>query len=764
MKLATSLVAISMSLAGASQAGAQQAIANAPGGNMYELGEVVITARKRAENMQSVPVAVTAFSGEDLRNQSVVRLEDVQRATPNLRMRDGGGNASAAVFSIRGQVNNEIIATQDSSVGLYVDDLIWARAIGANATLLDLAAVQVLKGPQGTLFGRNTTGGALVLRTNDPVLEEFSGEVSVGYGRFDRREGTLILNAPLGRIAAVRGAIKRTVADHQFKNDYGPDQGDEDTVVGRAKLLVEPHQNLRMVLSYEAFRMDQDAAPWVLQYFNPSIPALGATVASQGTRFGPLENFVGDASTTKALNNDPQHTFAKTSTLMGTVEWEVADGATLKAIVGRRMTRHRTTQDLDATPYWIQSTDGAQRMVQKSGELQLVGTIFDDRLDYAVGGFLFKEDGYDTSTSFSLPGINPANPNVTDGDIDNTSRGIYAQATYSVTDALRATVGLRYSRDRKGLISRNTSGTGAQLRCSVPVELRATGADCVSVPLKATSDGISYTAGLDYRVSPDALVYAKTSRGFRSGGFNLRASSNPLLFVPFEPEEVTDYEIGVKSELFGRSLRINVAAFYSDYRDIQRNQNIAVTTPNGGIATISVVRNAATARVYGGEVEVDALVANGLRVSGALGLTWPKYRKFEEPRVVNGVPIIFDRSGETFDFVAKTTANLGVEYRHTLGLGDLLLRADYTYTSRLHFQSPFTPAPEPERDQQKPVGLINLRAGLTVGENMDFAVYGRNITGKRYKTNALDFSQSLGIAVGIPAPRPTWGMEATYRF
>jgi outer membrane receptor protein involved in Fe transport len=151
-------------------------------------------------------------------------------------------------------------------------------------------------------------------------------------------------------------------------------------------------------------------------------------------------------------------------------------------------------------------------------------------------------------------------------------------------------------------------------------------------------------------------------------------------------------------------------------------------------------------------------------VFGALGLTNPEYEEFEEPRIVGGQPIIFDRSGEAFDFVAETTGNLGVEYRRDIQFGELLLRADYTYTSLLHFQSSFTPAPEPARDQQKPVGLVNLRAGLKVGENVDFAVYGRNVFGERYKTNALDFSQSLGIAVGFPAPRPTWGVEATYTF
>jgi iron complex outermembrane recepter protein len=760
MRMATSLIALSLGMAGACPSFAQ---IEPQGASTSELDEVVVTARRRAENLQTVPVAVTAFTGPELRNQSVVRLEDIQRATPNLRMRDGGGNSSAAIFSIRGQVNNEIIATQDSSVGLYVDDLIWARAIGANATLLDIGSVQVLKGPQGTLFGRNTTGGALVLRTNDPQTDAFGGSVSLGYGRFNRREGTAVLNVPINKRVALRGAIKRVKADAAFDNDFGPDQGEEDTTVGRVKLLVEPIDTVRVVASYENFRMDQAAAPWFLQFYNTGAAGANATIASQGTAFGPIQTFVRGADLTKALNRDPQDTYAKTETYNGVLEWDVG-GATLKAIVGRRDVFHDTVQDLDGTPYRIQTSAGKQKIRQTSGEVQLVGKLLDDRLDYALGLFAFREKGYDTSTSFSLPGINPSNPNFTLGDVNNSSRAAYAQVTYKITDEVSFTGGLRYSKDKKQLISQNSSGAGATFSCSIPVALRVAGATCLSVPLKASADGLSYTAGLDYQATPGVMVYAKTSRGFRSGGFNLRASGNAALFQPFRPEEVTDYELGFKSEFLDRRVRLNVAAFYSDYKDIQRNQNITVPTATGGIATISIVANAATARIMGGEAELDALVTDNLRIFGSLGLTAPKYKRFTEPRIVGGQTIIFDRSGENFDFVPKTTASFGAEYKREVSFGKLLLRADYTYTSRLHFQSPFTPAPEPERDQQKPIGLVNLRAGVTLGEHVDLAVYGRNVLGERYKSNALDFSQSLGIAVGIPAPRPTYGVEATYTF
>jgi iron complex outermembrane receptor protein len=530
------------------------------------------------------------------------------------------------------------------------------------------------------------------------------------------------------------------------------------------KLLVQPTDAVRLVASYEYFRMDQDALPWFLQFYNTGAAGANATVASQGTAYGPIQNFIPGVDFTKALNSDPQHTYAKTETFNGVLEWDVGGGATLKAIAGHRKVFHDTIQDLDGTPYRIQTSAGIQDVKQDSGELQLIGRLLDDRLDYAFGVFAFREKGFDTSTSFSLPGVNPSNPNFTLGDVNNTSRAVYGQLTYKLTDALSFTGGLRYSKDKKELISRNTSGAGATLVCSVPVALRVSTTPCVSVPLRASADGISYTAGLDYQIASDVLAYAKTSRGFRSGGFNLRASGNVALFQPFRPEEVTDYELGLKSEFLDRRVRLNIAAFYSDYKDVQRNQNITVTTPAGGIATISIVANAATARMVGGEAELDALITDNFRLSASVGVTHPKYKRFSEPRIVNGQAIIIDRSGETFDFVPRTTASLSAEYKKDVSFGKILLRADYSYTSTLHFQSPFTPAPEPERDRQKPVGLVNLRAGTTLGEHVDLAVYGRNVFGKRYKTNALDFSQSLGIAVGIPAQRPTYGIEATYTF
>lgn len=747
---------------------AQEAVSSAPAASATDsdqgLGEIVVTARRREESLQSVPISITALSGEDLRTRNVIVLQDLQNATPNLKIKNGGGNASAAVYSIRGQVNSEIIATQDASVGLYVDDLIWSRAMGVNGSLLDMASAQVLKGPQGTLFGRNTTGGAIVLRTNDPDTDEISGSLKLGYDRFNRFEGAAILNVPLVDDAvALRGAIQRIKADPQYRNRVGGnDGGSEDSWTGRVKLLVKPIDDVRLVVSYEHFYTDQDSPPWYASYFDTSAAGANFAIAAQqaaGANFGPIQQYLHGPDFTQTTNNDLNRHHAKTDTVNGILTWDVG-GITVKAIGGYRSTFHHTLQDLDGTPYTILKTDGQQSIKQYSGELQIIGKAFDDRLDYTVGGFLFKESGFDTSTSIAIPPVNPANPNFTYGDVKNTSKAIYGQVSYKVTDSLGFTGGLRYSSDTKRLVSQNRSGTGATLTCSIPVSLRVNATTCTSIPLNNTDSGWSYTAGFDYQFDSSNMVYIKTSRGFRAGGFNLRASGDPALFTPFGPEKVTDYEIGFKSEFFDRRIRFNVAAFYSDYDDIQRSSGRVITTAQGGIAQISTVVNAATARILGGEAELTAIVADGLQLNGAIGLTYPKYLEFTEPRIVNGQVVQIDRSDETFDFVPKMTANIGIQYQKDVGIGSIMLRADYNYTSTIYNQSN-NPTP---RTVIKPVGLVNARAAVTLDQNLEIGVYGQNIFGKRYDVWILDNSSSLGVDGHIAAPRPTFGADVTYRF
>ncbi|MGK2911428.1 MAG: TonB-dependent receptor [Sphingobium sp.] len=731
------------------------------------LEEIVVTARRREESLQNVPTSITALTPSDLENRRVVILEDIQNSTPNLRIRNGGGNSSAAIFSIRGQVNNEFIATLDQSVGLYVDELIWSRPIGVNANLLDLASVQVLKGPQGTLFGRNTTGGAIVLRTNDPDPSEFSGSVKLGYGRFDRREGAAVLNVPLAEGLAIRGAIQRVKADPQFKNTVGgPDQGNEDVWTGRVKLLVEPTDAIRFVATYDHYEMDQFALPWYSQFYDPN--AIGASFAialqqAGGRNPGPASAFVRGSGGHTTTNDSADYTRAKTDTASGILTVDLGD-VTVKAIGGFRSIFHHTDQDLDGSPYVVLATRGQQSIDQYSGELQLIGKAFDNRLDYTIGGFLFRESGYDTSTALSIPPVNPGNPNYTSGDVRNTSRAAYAQISYKITDELSFTGGLRYSKDRKALTSFNGTGEGAGFQCSVPVALRVSPAVCQSIPLVTSADGISYTAGLDYRIDGNTMVYAKTSRGFRSGGFNLRASGAEALFSPFKPEKVTDYEVGLKAELLDNHVRFNIAAFYSDYKEVQRSQTVSIVNSQGGVSVISTVANAATARIIGGEAELTAVVTDEFQVNTSLGLTYPKYKEFTEPRVVNGQIIQFDRSGEDFAFVSKMSASAGAQYTTDLSFGRLLLRADYSYVSRLNFQPTVVPAAQPQRNKQGPVSLVNARASLTIRDNTDIAFYGKNILGKRYKTDSLDFSGDLGYASAIHAPRPTYGAEVIFRF
>lgn len=233
------------------------------------LDEIVVTARKVSENLQDVPVSITAFSGSELAEQNALSLSDVQRLTPSLLIRPGTLSPASLTFAIRGQVNIDALASVDPSVGVYIDGVYVARAYGIDANLLDIQCLQVLKGPQGTLFGRNTTGGAILIQTNDPELDEYAGKVSATYGRFDYKSATAIVNLPLVTDkVALRAAVE--VADSDgYHTDLasGEKSGEKDRWNARIKLLVKPTETLSILLSADGFGHEGNAMPW-FPYFS----------------------------------------------------------------------------------------------------------------------------------------------------------------------------------------------------------------------------------------------------------------------------------------------------------------------------------------------------------------------------------------------------------------------------------------------------------------------------------------------------------------
>lgn len=751
-----------------------------PGGG---LEEIIVSARKVSESQQRVPVAVTVQTAEALEQQSAITVPDIGRLTPGLNISAASQNSAAATLMIRGQVQTDVLATLDPSVGVYVDGFYWARAYGLNANLLDVESAQVLRGPQGTLFGRNTTGGALLLQSRDPDYNGVGGSVSGTYGRYNEITGTGILNVPIvnDRIA-VRGAFTWTGRDGFARNlETGRRLGERDSYAGRLKIRLDPTETLQIMLSGEWFGAKFYDNPYELMYIAPNS---AANLESAFATYGP-----GDAATRMAqgaalydnylqtLGDDRVRLNAfdplvdlKTQTYVLTTSLDTHFGA-VKFIGGYRSIRSDAHTDLDGSPYSILQTDGHQDLESWSGELQVTGQALSNQLEFAGGFFYFKETGRDESNSIALPtvtrlsssGLLPQTYYI--GDISNQSMGAYFQGTLHLTDSLAFTGGLRYSIEDKNIVAFNQTrdaDTGALLNCLI------TTADPATCRAGSSSDfeGLSYTAGLSYQFNDDLLGYIKTGKGFRSGGQNLRASGISVeAFAPFGPEIAYEHEVGFKSELFDRRVRFNLAAFYNEVSDIQRTS--LVVGCNGG-CTGTVVSNAGKARFYGGEAELTARVAEGLTLTGNGSLTDARYLRFED--------LTGDRRDETFQGVPKWMFSIAGDYRRSLPDGTLRAHIDYAWQSRMAIYAHRTRLTgDAGQDaitraiaeaQTAPAGG-ELNARLSMGfmdDQLDVAIFGRNILDRRVHTTGLVFAAPLNVAVGKRNAPATYGIQATYHF
>jgi iron complex outermembrane receptor protein len=738
------------------------------------LGEIIVTARKIAENLQDVPIAVTAFSGEDLQQQSARSVIDIAKLTPGLLIRQSTNSESTATFAIRGQVQTDVLATVDPSVGVYVDGYYWARAQGINADLLDLQSVQVLKGPQGTLFGRNTTGGAILIQTNDPNFEGLSGLSSVTFGRFNERSGTAIVNLPIvDEKMALRLAVQRNKRDGYITNLFdGSKLANRNSWTARGKLLFYPTERLRVLLTADYFRSKTRQRPYILAQISPNLGAAqigfenGATTfptaIATGTAVGNnLIALLNQDLNTSSIKN-PANSFAKTYTYTGTAAYETGYGE-IKIVNGYRRVRGANGLDLDGTPFTLLGPgagvdfNGFQRIHQYASELQTTGRALDDRLDFAAGLFYFHEAGRDTARTQSVPAVagSPTVFNRFDGQINHDSKGVYGQTTWHVTDALGITGGLRYSSETKALTIRNRrEANPTTFTCTVAGTMLP---EC-ALSRKDKFSSLSYTFGVDYKVSEDVMVYAKTAKGFRSGGQNLRATA-ATNFIPFGPEKAFSYEAGFKSELFDRRVRLNVAAYYTRINGIQRS----VAVPTNPPATL--VQNAGKARVLGGEADLAVVPVEGLTLSATGSITKPKYLEyFDGPK---------DRRTDRFETIPEYSFTLSGTYKTDIGVGELLVRGDFIRTGK-YFVNSYNEVTNPLNSQiiaattAPASSIFNAMTSLTMLDKaLEIALWGRNLSNNRDSDAGLLLppgATSLGFAVINRREPRTFGVTGTFRF
>jgi iron complex outermembrane receptor protein len=768
------------------------ALAQAAPSSGTQLEEVVVTARRQEERLQTTPVAVTAVSGAAMERAQIKDVSDVQRAAPNLSISTGTPAATGFAFiSLRGQANLNGTTASDSSVGIYLDGVYVARPAGALFDLVDMQQVEVLRGPQGTLFGRNTVGGALNLITNKPT-GDFGGSIQATYGNFDDKEVTGVVNLPLvGDQLAVRlvyqhkerDGYTHNLVDNSRLNDVGRDN------YLRAQVRVAPAGQVWDLNLSADWNESRDAGQLnSLSGWNPLV--FGPGGAFGFANLGPALNSALQSNTgfyngyAQSFSQDDlhyaQHSALKNYGASATLNADLGK-VNFKSITGWRKLDTEGGNDLDGTPIDILHAFSRFQSTGWSQEFQLSG--HEGAFSWIGGLYYFQETGREVADAkaFGFLGV-PYSKN--DGDVKSTSKGAYLQGYYDITERLRASAGIRYTWDSRSVDLHNLAfldPTGAAPSiCGVASVVPPPGC---SQPESAKFDYPAYTASLDYKLTDDIFVYAKTSGAKMSGGFNLRLGSIPA----FAPEGVKDVEGGIKADWFDHRLRTNIAVFHSWQSNVQRGIGAVVD----GRAT-AFVRNAGDAHVSGVEFEGLAAPWKGMEINTTVGYLDGAYKKgaFNDLQVISGIPgcaggqpigtysCTVDRSGEPLPQTPRWTYSIGASQTVPLDFGKLVLHADYSFFDSVHYNALNTPAAaqpaavqaayatQNALDRAAGYGLLNGKITLVLDKpGLELSVWGRNLTDKKYITRTFaDLYTSLGVAVQYDGAPRTYGVTLKYKF
>ncbi|MFZ4687773.1 MAG: TonB-dependent receptor [Polymorphobacter sp.] len=758
----------------AAAASAQTAAADDGG-----VAEIVVTAQKRAENVQDVPIAISAIGSAYLESRGVTSIESLGAIAPNVKIERAPSNKTISQISIRGSVTINPAITWEPAVGLYLDGVYIAKAQGSIFDVADLERVEVLRGPQGTLYGRNALAGAVNLVTKKPT-GELGGLGEFTYGNFDQVRGRAVLNLPRAGVFSLKlsGQIQKRdgfikIGPNPFPQAFlaRPNSVDSTNDVdgwsGMAQLRIEPSDNLLIDYAFDYSRFDQrpDYAQLVSVNRNgdprdifdpnsPSYPFAGA--------FFPLNLYTNaDRQSNGSIDADPLFEKSRVYGHALTIAYDFGN-ATLKSITAYRNVEFSDSLDLDGSPLNVAFTQRFTEYDAFSQELQLVGTAFGDKLNYVLGGFYYTETA-ETLGPQSFFGGGTAFQS--DYGSNTDAWALSAQFDYAITNALKLTVGGRYTHEKKD-VRRFLRSLGP------PAPVTIADIPYGGVP-DATFNDFSPAATISYAISEDINVYGRYAQGFKSGGFN--GESNAFgaptaacptgafeLCDPYRPETVDSFELGLKTSFFDRRLTLNFAVFNDEHKDIQ----LSIFQASG--AASSTVRNAAEARIRGLEIEFVARPVDALTLNGSFAFLDAKYKSY----VDGGVDVADNRA---FPHTPEFTMNLGANWQVVAGKwGRLNLIADVSHVSS-YFTFPYALTTPTKSDQnafntQSPGRtIVNLRAVLgdfmIGGVKTEIAGWVRNLTQEDRPQNFIDFGPGFGgLTVGyFPDPR-TYGLTAGVRF
>lgn len=714
--------------------------------------DIIVTARRREESLQDVPIAITVATQEQITERNIQSINDLQAITPGLVL--SGPYSNTPLVSIRGQ--GGYTPGGIPSVILYMNEVPFATsaqagspggALGANGLFYDLENVQVAKGPQGTLFGRNTTGGAILVQSRRPD-HDFGGHVTLTAGNYDDQEFDIALNAPL-----VADSLALRVASHYQKRDGftkalstpnhpdGIDLDDTRNFSVRGSLLAN-FGNVENLLIADYLKVKHNGVSNILKGVNSNplhpvnrfFPGLAGLVAQQdalGIRKQlPLSADMGG--------------FLKRWSITNTTSVDLNDTITLKNIIAFSKSRYAQTIDGDGSifPFFdpIQSQDVPYVTRQFTEELQLQGTdSLDGRLNWVVGFFYLKQPEEDNFTDHI--NVTFGNPKRVGFKQSESSKAIFAQGDFSFTEKLSLTLGLRYTWDTISRASREVRLTGVCVSAFAP-------AGCILAE-KGKFKAPTWTIGLNYKPSPDTLLYVASRRGFRSGGFNLDAQA-PVEDRFFDKEIVTDLELGAKAsvDLGGAVLSGNLAIYRQWYDDIQLQQTIPSPVSND---SLTINKNAGKAEIDGIEFE-GSLRAGNLTVRAHLNYIDFDYTQFD-PAVV--LPII--------PTLPKVSYGIGANYILPLpeSMGELSISANYDWQDKSRitsYEDPFT--------RRRSYGLLTLGANWqnAGGSPFDLGFFMTNATNEIYPRGGLPILNALGTSGLTYGPPRMYGVRVGFRF
>nr|WP_279537155.1 TonB-dependent receptor [Aestuariicella hydrocarbonica] len=709
----------------------------------FSLEEVVVTAQKREERALEVPISMAALGAEALEQSGIKEVKDLGEMAPNVQMSQDSDFSSRV--TIRGVGANSRNIGFDTRVGVYLDGVYLGQSPAVNQGLVDLERVEVLRGPQGTLFGKNTVAGAVNLISRKPG-DEVELELGVNVGNYNSREYQLRGNLPLTDTTAMSVSLNQTERDGYIKNLYNGDKvNGRDSTSGRVMLRSDLADNLTLSLAGDYMSQDR----W-------------------GFNGEPLTSIF--ASGYPTAGNDKyemnqNRTVPEDKEIWGTsatVDYDMDNGFSFKSITSYRYTEMIYGTDVDFTELDLVNTAYEDSYKQMTQEFQLTSPA-DSALSYVLGLYYYAQDS--ETERFALAGehiglfpfgIAPNSTAVAyGGTVDTESFSIYANGNYDITDRLSLGFGFRYSEETKDVdwtIDGSNSG-GFNI---------ATG----SVKDSRTDRDLSPTLSVNFALTDNSFVYARTSTGVKSGGYNLdfvnadQFTGSPE-DIEFDTESVISHELGYKAELLDRRLRLSSAVFYSKYDDYQVNQYIEL----GGGGTALTITNAAEVVSKGVELEATYVPTDNLQITAALGLLDTTFKSF--PGGGDGGA---DASGNDLPYAPDTTASLGVQYYVPMPslAATLLLRADYSYTSERYL----TPSNndgfsnglvDVAYDRLESYDLVNARLGLIDdAEHWEVYLWGRNLADSDHMN--YSFRDFLGTYVaGYAMPR-TYGIEGKYRF